>query len=137
MIKMLFNKYRSMIYYIFFGGCTTLVNVLTYMLCTRIFNIETMISTIYAWCLAVLFAYITNRFFVFESKNETARSIFVEFLSFVGCRILSGIIDFSIMLIFVDFIGINDLFVKIIANVFVVFFNYIASRLIVFKQHFK
>jgi putative flippase GtrA len=132
-----YRKYKEMILYVFFGGCTTLVNVISYIVCTRVFHIHLLMSTIIAWLLAVLFAYVTNRKYVFLSENTSARSILFEFISFISCRLLTGAVDVGIMYVFVDRLGFNDLLIKILSNLFVIVTNYIASRLIIFKAHDK
>lgn len=70
-IKEYFKKYREIILYLFFGGCTTLVNIVSYYMCSRI-GMGTAVSTVIAWVLSVLFAYATNRKFVLMIfKNKT------------------------------------------------------------------
>jgi putative flippase GtrA len=135
MINKLFHKYKEMILYAFFGGCTTLVNIFTYYISTRFFHITTVASTIIAWCFAVLFAYITNRKLVFKSENVTIKSITIEFSSFLSCRLFTGAIDLGIMYVFVDLLNLNDLIMKVISNILVIIGNYIASRLLIFKNH--
>jgi putative flippase GtrA len=119
----------------FFGGCTTIVNIFTYYISTRSFEINIMPSTLIAWCFAVLFAYITNRKLVFRSENISIKAITIELSSFVSCRLITGVIDFGIMYFFVDLLKINDLIIKIISNIIVILGNYIASRLLIFKNH--
>lgn len=134
MFRRYFNKYKEMILYIFFGGCTTLMNIVAYYISTRFFDIDYKYSTIIAWCISVLFAYVTNRIYVFKSKNTTIKSIIYEVITFIGCRILSGILDFVIMYVFIDLIKLDDLFIKIISNIIVIAFNYVASKILIFKK---
>ena len=77
-IKQRFDKYREIILYLFFGGCTTLVNIVAYYICSRI-GFGTAISTIIAWVLSVLFAYVTNRKYVFENTALSADDFFTAF----------------------------------------------------------
>lgn len=130
----LIKKYKEFILYIFFGVCTTIVNIIVYYACTRLFNLKTVESTFVAWSLSVLFAYITNRIYVFSSKKNSLKDILSEVISFIGYRLLSGIIDIIIMYIFVDVFEINDMIIKIFSNVIVIIFNYVASKLYVFKK---
>jgi putative flippase GtrA len=83
MINGLWKKYKEVILYVFFGGCTTAVNVLSYFISTRAFHIHMMASTAIAWFLAVVFAYITNRKYVFLSTNTNVKAILLEFASFI------------------------------------------------------
>ncbi len=134
-MKNLFLKYKEIILYGFFGGCTTIVNVIIYYLSSRWLGLGTVVSTLFAWWIAVLFAYVTNRVMVFHSSNKEMRAILIEFAFFVACRLLTGILDIAIMYLFVDRLGCYDLIIKIISNVFVIIANYIASRLLIFKKH--
>ena len=132
--KILWKKYKSLILYAFFGGCTTLVNIISYAVCTRLFGMGINASAIVAWVLAVTFAYLTNRTMVFESEADSRSSIMKEVISFFSCRLLTGGLDLAIMYIFADVMGINDLLIKIISNIIVIVLNYVASKLIIFKH---
>ena len=135
-LKALFIKYREVISYLFFGGLTTVVNYAAYLLTAPFFNTTT-IPTAIAWVLAVIFAYVTNRIFVFHSQARGAKALLREILSFFGARVLSGIVDVGIMWVFADHLGFNDKLMKLASNVFVVIFNYIASKLIIFRKSGK
>ena len=130
-IKKLFNKYKEMILYLFFGGCTTLVNIIAYYICSKI-GIGTAVSTVIAWVLSVLFAYSTNRKYVFESKNK---NIVKECLSFFLARLSTLIIDMLSMGIMVSFLKMNDSIAKIIVQFIILILNYILSKFLVFKKH--
>lgn len=132
-IKELFKKYREMILYLFFGGCTTLVNIISYYICSKI-GIGTALSTVIAWVLSVLFAYITNRKYVFESKAFGFAPILKETAGFFLCRLATGLLDLAIMVVFVDFLHFNDMLIKILSNIIVIVLNYIASKLMIFKS---
>lgn len=133
-IKKLVNKYRSIIMYLFFGVCTTLVNIISYYIFAHVIKCSVMFSTIVAWILAVLFAYITNRKWVFESKAKNKKEIFNEMLSFFSCRLATGIVDWLGMYILVEKIGFNDVVIKVIINIIVIILNYVFSKLIVFNN---
>lgn len=130
----LFAKYKQTILYLIFGVLSTIVNILTYVFCTRNLNIEFLISNWIAWIVAVLFAYITNKFFVFESKETNIKFLIKELSSFVSCRLLSGIIEMILMYTMISLMSLNDFIVKIITNVVVVILNFIFSKLIIFKN---
>lgn len=134
MIKELFIKYKKIILYLFFGGCTTLVNIISYYILAHILNLSVMVSTIIAWILAVFFAYISNRKLVFDSKAETKKEISKEIISFFSCRLLTGLFDLLGMYILVDKLKLNDMVIKIILNIIVIILNYVFSKLIVFKN---
>jgi len=133
-LKELWAKYKDLIPYVIFGVLTTAVNVAVYALCARIFGLSTVVSTVIAWVAAVLFAYITNRKWVFHSKAEGAAAIVKEMASFFICRLLTGILDVGIMKLFVDILGFDDVIVKAASNVIVIILNYVASKLVIFKK---
>ena len=133
-MNQLFKKYQQPILYLFFGVCTTAVNIITYYISAHIVSLSVVLSTCLAWAISVIFAYITNKWWVFESKSLRLKAVVLEFLSFTGCRLFTGACDLLIMFIFVHCLAMNDLFVKIASNVLVVILNYIFSKLIIFKQ---
>ena len=134
MLKGLINKYWDVIPYLFFGVCTTLVNVVVYWICAHPLNLGTMVSTIIAWILAVLFAYVTNRKWVFHSEAHGINEISKEMASFFGCRFATGVVDWLCMFVFVELLNLNDVVIKVVANIIVVVLNYIASKLIIFRR---
>lgn len=130
----LLRQYKEVISYLIFGVLTTLVNILTYMLFADLFHIDYLISTVIAWILSVLFAYITNKLYVFESKTTVKNEIIKEMLSFFGFRLFSGVLDLANMFVFVSLLHFNDTLIKILSNVFVIIINYVFSKCFIFKQ---
>ncbi len=135
MFKSLYHKYKEIILFAVFGVFTTLVNVAVYFISSRVCRINVMASTIIAWSLAVLFAYITNRKYVFKSENTTIKAVTMEFGAFIGSRLLTGLLDLAIMYVFVKLLNQNDVVIKLISNIIIVISNYILSRLMVFRNH--
>ena len=134
-IKELYNKYKEVINYLFFGGCTFFVNLITYSIFAKIFGINEIISNIIAWVVAVLFAYITNKIFVFESKTKGAKSFFKEMASFILARVFSGITcDVGTFALMINVFHINDIFSKIVTQIMVIIVNYVLSKLVVFRK---
>ena len=133
-IRALIDKYRSFIAYGFFGVLTTVVNVAAYYVCAHWLGMGTASSTIVAWVLAVLFAFATNKVWVFGSRSWERRLVMRELLSFYLCRITTGVIDLVVMLVTVDMLCWNDMWMKLISNVIVIVLNYVASRFIIFKK---
>ena len=132
--KELFFKYKEAILYIFFGGITTLVNIVVYWVMANPLGIDYMISNVAAWVISVLVAFVTNKLFVFESKDFAAKLLLKELALFVGARLFSGALDMGIMYLGIDILKANDLLIKIISNVIVIIVNYILSKLIIFKK---
>ena len=127
------NK-REMINYLLFGVLTTAVNIVSFWLLDSGLELDYKLSTAISWIVSVIFAFVTNKLYVFNSKSIDTRSVFKELLSFVFFRWLSLIIDLLTMIVLVEFLKLDSLFAKIIANVFVVIFNYFASKYVVFKK---
>ncbi|MDO4169026.1 MAG: GtrA family protein [Lachnospiraceae bacterium] len=130
----LFTKYKGIISYLFFGVCTTIVNIISYYICARQLELSTVASTVIAWLLSVLFAYVTNKQFVFESKSWKKEIILKEMFSFFVCRLATGMLDLVIMVIGVDVIHFYDVGVKIFSNLLVIILNYIANKMIIFQN---
>ncbi len=130
----LLKKYKSVVSYLFFGVCTTIINVVIYNIFYSNLSFTNVGSTIIAWIVAVLFAFITNKLFVFESKSFALKVMLYELFSFLGCRLATGVLDLGIMFITVDCLHQNALMWKIISNILVIVINYIASKLVIFKK---
>lgn len=133
-IENLIKEYWMLISYGIFGVLTTAVNLGCYYICARILKIPVMISSLIAWVAGVVFAYITNRIWVFESKNDKKKEILKEVFSFVCGRGVSEVIELAILFIFVSCLHYNDIFWKVISNIVVIIFNYIFSKFIVFRK---
>lgn len=124
---------KAKILYLFFGVCTTLINFLTYIFASRILGFAPTMATMLAWIVAVSFAYVVNRQFVFVSLAHHPLSIIKEILNFYAMRILTGILEVGAMYIFAELFNIYDIAVKIITLILVIVSNYILSRFVVFK----
>ena len=125
---------REGIAYLIFGVLTTVIDYAISNLLYYIWKMDPVPAQTIAWVAAVLFAFVTNKWWVFESKNLQLRAMMQEFVSFVSCRLFTGACDLLIMYVFVDCMGMNDLFIKIASNVLVVILNYVASKLIIFRK---
>ncbi|MCI8470824.1 MAG: GtrA family protein [Clostridia bacterium] len=134
-MKELYEKYKEVIHYLIFGGLSTVVNFVSYFLFARIIGIEEIISSGLSWFCSVLFAYITNKLFVFESKTDTKKAFFKEMISFFLARIVSGILcDVGTFALMVKVFHINDIIAKIVTQVMVIVVNYVFSKLFIFKK---
>lgn len=135
-MKNFLTKNKEIISYLFFGVLTTIVSLVSYYILTNTFlnpnnGIELQIANIISWILAVTFAYITNRKYVFNSRNTKKTK---EIISFYLSRISSLLVDMSIMYILVTILHQPDNIVKLINQVIIILLNYILSKLIVFKK---
>ena len=132
----LYKKYQEIINYLIVGVLTTVVSLVTYYICVlTVFDpkdaLELQLANIISWICAVLFAYITNKIFVFKSKNK---NIIKEISSFFGARVLTLLLDMLIMFIMVTTLGINDKISKLVVQVVVTILNYVFSKIFVFKK---
>ena len=135
-IKHTYFKHEEVLSYLIFGVLTTIVSLLIYYaLVLTILNpnkaVELQIANIISWIGSVLFAYVTNRKYVFKSKNK---NIFKEITSFYSGRIITLLLDMGVMFIFVTLLHGNDKVFKLVSQVLVVIGNYIISKLLVFKN---
>lgn len=133
-MKGFLTKNRSVILYIIFGVLTTLVNIVSYWLLTRWLKQSVNTATVLAWILSVLFAYITNRTWVFDSKAIQPSEVIREIVSFFLARLSTGLLDWLIMFVFVTKLSLPDMPVKIASNILVIVLNYVLSRFLVFKK---
>lgn len=130
----LVKKHKSFIAYGVFGVLTTIVNILTYNICYSSIGISNTLSNMIAWVLAVTFAYLTNKVWVFDSKSWAWDVLKREVPAFISCRLATGLLDIVIMFICVDLLQMHALLMKIISNVLVIILNYIFSKLVIFKK---
>lgn len=133
-IRTLIEKYWDIVSYLFFGVCTTIVNYLIYIPCYNFLGMSATVSNMIAWVVAVAFAYLTNKPFVFKSHDWSAKTVVPELTKFVGCRIGSGAAETVILLVTVDLLGWNGNIWKLVTQVMVVVLNYIGSKLLVFRK---
>ena len=119
--------------YIIFGVFTTVLNFLVYIIFTRVFEANFLISNAVAWLLAVIFAFITNKIYVFNSTDYNIKFIMKEFLEFTISRIFTGLLDIGLLYLFVSIIYMNDLISKIIIGIIITILNYVISKMYVFR----
>ena len=129
------NNKKEIILYLIFGVLTTVVSLATYYLCTITFlnpnnAIEIQIANIISWITCVTFAFFTNRKYVFESKEDIKK----EGIKFYISRLSALLIDVVMIFVFVSLLKINDKIIKLVNQVIIIIFNYIASKLFVFKK---
>ncbi|CAM4312881.1 GtrA family protein [Weissella hellenica] len=125
-------KYRMQIMYLVFGVLTTLVNIVVYS-GARWIDLTINISYVLAWLLSVLFAYLTNRKWVFDSQTTGFGNIILEVIKFFLARLATGVLGYLILLFGVHIIHQNDMIWNIIQNIFVIVSNYVLSKLVIFR----
>ena len=151
MVKNLIIKYKELIIYGVFGLCTTLVNFVTYKLFNMLLGVEYyLVSNIVAWFISVVFAYVTNKLFVFESKSWSVKVVAKEVPSFFAARVFSFLVEEAGLFLLVDILGMKNfgmelsgfaisgnMISKVILAVIVVVLNYFFSKFVVFRKKVK
>lgn len=135
MIERLWKKFvnRETISYLIFGVLTTLVDWLSYWY-MRQMGIDYRVATADAWVAAVLFAFVTNKLFVFNSWNLRPKKVWQEFVPFVICRTATGVFTMVAMIVMVDGLGITQDFIcKVVVSGISLILNYLFSKLFIFK----
>ena len=133
-LKALVVRYYDLLVYLIFGVLTTVVNYVVYLPCYNLAGLSSSLSNMIAWVVAVAFAYVTNKPFVFRSHDWSAGTVVPELVKFVGTRLGSGVLETLVLLVAVDWLGMNGNLWKFITSVLVVILNYIGSKLLVFRK---
>lgn len=131
MINKIIN--RETILYIIVGICTTLVNVVCFYLLYKICHIDTTISNIISVAISILFAFITNKIFVFESRKNKVKEIIDEMIKFCGGRLSTMIIEVGGVYVLIK-MHIHPMIAKLATQFIVIVLNYFISKFLVFKK---
>ena len=129
----IYQKYRQLILYVFFGACTTVVGVGSFTLFDSVFKIHELLANVYSWVLAVGFAYITNRKWVFHSQAK-GKALGKELVSFYAGRLMTLGLEEAFLLVLVTWLAFPSTAVKLVAQVSVLVGNYILSKLWIFHK---
>ncbi len=135
MFKKIWRKLisREVISYLIFGVLTTLVNWIFYGSMVKT-GIDYRIATAAAWVVSVLFAYVVNKIFVFQSYDMHLNYMIKEVISFTACRVLSGVMELVLMVIMVSWLNMDEYVSKVLVSVVVVVANYVFSKLFIFRK---
>ena len=129
-----YKKYKEVLLYLFFGGLTTVISIGSYAFFDISMHMDPMVANIFSWILAVLFAYVTNRIWVFDSNAEDMKGIIQEMVSFFSGRVATLLMEEVILYVGINLLGMNSIGVKVAAQIFVLVGNYLISKLFVFKN---
>lgn len=133
-IRSLWNRYKEPLLYVVFGGFTTLINIVVYFVCRSLLQIDVVPADVIAWFLSVVFAYVTNKLYVFESKGWRMQLVLREAAEFFAARIFSLGVDVLFLYVTVQLLSWWEMPMKIAANVIVIIINYVFSKLFIFKK---
>lgn len=131
LIKKLYAN--DVVRYVFFGGCTTLVNLVSFFF-LRQAGVQRDVANVISIILAILFAYVVNSRFVFQDKCENIKDHLRSFCKFVGARLATMVIEVGGVWFFAEIVHINDMAGKFITQFVVLALNYIFSKFLVFTN---
>ena len=129
-----YQKYKEPLLYVLFGGGTTLVNLLVFYAFTAWIVLDVLAANAIAWVAAVLFAYVTNRTWVFASRARGVRAVLREVLAFFGGRFFTLLFEEVVIWLFIKRLGLYAMAVKLVAQIVIVILNYMVSKLLVFRK---
>ena len=133
-LRSILVKYWDILTYLVFGVLTTVVNYAVYLPVYNFCGISAAVSNMIAWVVAVAFAFLTNKPFVFHSHDWSAQTVLPELTKFVSCRIASGALETVILFLSVDCMNWNGNIWKLVTQVLVIIINYVGSKLLVFRK---
>ena len=133
-LRSLLVKYWDILTYLVFGVLTTVVNYAVYLPVYNFCGLSAALSNMIAWVGAVIFAFLTNKPFVFHSHDWSAKTVVPELTKFVSCRIASGVLETVILFLAVDCMNWNGNIWKLVTQVLVIIINYVGSKLLVFRK---
>ena len=129
----IYHKKEEIWNYLISGAFGFLISIISYWLFRRI-GLSLEISNIFSWIIAVLSMYITNKYFVFKTKCVNRIDAIKEFFAFISARIFTLIAETVILILGVNIIYLNNIIVKIIAQIVVIILNYLFSKILIFKK---
>ena len=120
--------------FIFFGGLSFIVSIVTYACFNVGMGINELIANILSWIITVMFAFLTNRVWVFQSPTDSVQAFIKQMFVFYSGRVITLVVEEAILLVFITWLGFNSMLIKVIAQVIVIVLNYVISKLVVFKE---
>lgn len=133
-LALFYRAHKEGMRYLIFGALSTVLNIIIFAICSKIMHFSTAVSNTIAWIAAVLFAYITNKLYVFDSKSTKTKALIKEVISFLGARVFTLVLETAFLWLVIDKLGFNDILMKIISNIIVIILNYVFSKLFIFKK---
>ncbi|MBD5475680.1 MAG: GtrA family protein [Lachnospiraceae bacterium] len=130
----MYKKYEEGINYLIFGFLAFALNLVLYYLFFEVLSLHYLVATGLSWALTVVFAYWTNRTFVFKSKNQDMKALFEEFVSFFGARVATELLEMALMFLMVGCANLDEYISKFVCQVIVIVANYFLSKLWIFKE---
>ena len=132
-IRPVYIKYKEILLYLFFGGLAFIVSIGSFVFFERVLGLSALVANLFSWILAVAFAYITNRIWVFSNVAHGAAGIRKEIFSFFTGRVVTLLLEELILYVGITLFEVDSIAVKIIGQIAVIISNYFVSKLLVFK----
>lgn len=129
-----YRKHKEGMRYLVFGVLSTIVNIIVFSVCSITANLTITVSNVIAWIAAVIFAYITNKLWVFNSKTENIKDLLREIIAFFGARIFTLVFETIFLIVFIDKLQFNTILMKIVSNFLVIVLNFVFSKILIFKK---
>lgn len=129
-----YKKNKEMLLYLFFGGLSFIVSVATYAFFNMSLGLSVLLANVLSWIITVMFAFLTNRVWVFEAPTKTLKDFTAQMISFYSGRIVTLVIEEAILVLFIDMLGFGSIAVKIVAQIVVILLNYVISKVFIFKK---
>lgn len=129
-----YKKNKEMLLYLFFGFLSFIVSIATYGLFNAVFHINELLANILSWIITVMFAFFTNRIWVFASPTDSLKGFIKQMAAFYQGRIVTLVIEEIILFVFITVLGMNSMLIKVIAQVVVIVLNYVISKLFIFRK---
>ncbi|MBQ4036762.1 MAG: GtrA family protein [Clostridia bacterium] len=125
-------KHKEKLLYLFFGGLTTLISIAVFALFTKLIPLNVLLANVLSWVIAVLFAFVTNRTWVFQP--DPSQGVIKQMLLFYLGRVATLLVEEVILLCFVELLTFDEMIVKVAAQILVIILNYVISKILVFKS---
>lgn len=133
-VQPFYQRFREQLLYLFFGGLTTFLSIFLFWLLTERLSMNALVANVIVWVICVLFAYVTNRTWVFKEKAHDTSGIAWECISFFAGRLGTLALEELVLWIGIDCLGIHGMVVKVVAQVLVIVGNYVISKWFVFRD---
>ena len=129
-----YKKNKELLLYLLFGGLTFIVSIVTYVFFDITLAMNELVANVLSWILAVSFAYVTNKKWVFDAPTYTIQELVKQMSSFFGGRVVTLVIEELILLVFVTLLAFPSVPVKVVAQVIVIVLNYVISKCFIFDK---
>ena len=130
----LYQKHKAVLLYLLFGGLTTVISIGTFWLGHSVLQLNEHFANVVSWVLAVLFAFLTNRVWVFSAPTNNAKAFWKQLLWFYGGRLTTLAVEELLLFVFITLLKINGMVVKVGAQIAVLILNFVVSKWFVFKK---